>query len=79
MRGRFLQSLEKSIESPCAQHVNLIDEVNFEWPARGRVGGVVAKVADIFDTIVARAVDLDHIEIASLGDLLANIAFAARL
>jgi hypothetical protein len=43
------------------------------------VGGVVAKVANIFDTIVARSVDLDHIQIASLGDLLAHVANSAGL
>jgi len=59
--------------------VHLVDEVDLEGAARGGVGGVLAKGANALDAVVAGAVDLDDVEAASLGDLDAGVADAARV
>ena len=41
--------------------MNLVDDVDFEFAAR-RETDVIAKFANLVDAIVARAVDLKHVE-----------------
>ena len=79
MRRRLLQCLEKGIERSSGEHVDLIDEVDFKFPAGWGVGRAFAEIADIFHAIVAGAVDFDDIQAAALGDLQTGIAFPARL
>ena len=78
VRRRFLERLEQGVKGAGAQHVDFVDEVNFIRPAGRHVGGVVAQVADVFDAVVARAVDLDHVEAPPVGDFLAGVANPAR-
>ena len=57
--------------------MHFVDQINFV-PALGRrVANVIPQLAHIFDTVVAGAVDLDHVETVARGDLTAVIANAA--
>jgi len=79
MRRRLLERFEKRVESAGGKHVHLVDEVDFERPASGGVGRAFAQVADIFHAVVARAVDLNDIQAAALGNLKAGVAFSTWL
>jgi len=57
--------------------VYFIDQINFVAPLRWRVPNVLAELPYVFDTVVAGAVDLDHIKAIAGGNLTAVIAFAA--
>ena len=46
-------------------------------PFARRVAHVVAQLAHLLDAVVARAVDLEHVEAVAAGDFLAVIAHAA--
>jgi hypothetical protein len=72
VRGRFLQRLEQRVERRRRQHVDLVDDVNLVAALGRRVADVVAQLAHLLDTVVGRAVDLQHVERAALGDLLAD-------
>ena len=79
MRRWLLERFEQRIECARAEHVHLVDEVDFEFSTRGRVGSAVTQVADVFHAVVAGPVDLDDIEAAPLGDFQTRRALAARL
>jgi hypothetical protein len=74
---RFLQSFQQRVECLLRQHVNLVDDVDFEFAAR-REPDVITELSDLVHAIVARAVDLKHIEADPLGDLSAGVADSAR-
>jgi hypothetical protein len=57
--------------------VHFVDEIDFVAPLCGRIAHVVPQFTHVFNAIVARAVDLNHIEAVSSGDLAAIIAHAA--
>ena len=78
LRGLF-QRLEQRVEGRGREHVHLVDEVDLVRSAGRGVGGVLAKRADAVDAVVARPVDLHHVETATLGDLDAGIAGAAGI
>ncbi len=79
MRRRLLEGFEQGVECACAEHVHLVDEVDFEFPASRCVSGAFPQVADVFHAVVAGPVDLDDIEAAPLGDFQTSRALAARL
>jgi hypothetical protein len=74
---RFFQSFQQRIECLLRQHVNLVDDVDFEFPPRCEAD-VIAKLPDLIHAIVARAVDLKHIEADPLRDLPTGVADSAR-
>ncbi len=78
VRRRFLQRLEQRIERGGSEHVHFVDNVNFESRLGRRVTRVVAQLAHLLDAVVARAVDLEHVQAIARRDLLAIIAHAAR-
>ena len=78
VRGRLLERLEQRVERRRGEHVHLVDDVDLELPFARRVANVVAQLAHLLDAVVARAVDLEHVEAVALRDLLAAIADAAR-
>lgn len=79
MRRRFLERFEKRVERSRAEHVHFVDEVDFEFPARGRVGGALSEVADIVHPVVAGPVDFDHIQAVAFRDFEASGTLAAGL
>ena len=71
--GGLLQRFEESVESLAGEHVNFVDDVDFEFSAGGGVGNTVAEILDLVDAAVGGAVDLEDVETAAFGDLLADV------
>ena len=67
---RFLEGLQQRVERRRREHVNLVDDVNFELRGGGRKLRGLAQVADLLDAVVARAVDFDHVQRPSFHDFL---------
>ncbi len=77
MRGWFFERLEQGVERFLGEHVDFVDDVNFEFGARGGVADGVAQLAYFIDAAVAGAVDFQHVQRAALGDFLAVVALVA--
>ncbi len=59
--------------------MDLIDDVDLAAGSLRQVADLVAEVANIVDAVVARAVDLDNVDGAALGDCRALTALVAGL
>ena len=70
--------LSRALKAPAAEHVHLVDQVDFIRSARRGIGGIVPQFTNVIDPIVARAVDFKDVQAAAFGNLPARIAFAAR-
>ena len=62
VRRRFLERLQERVERRRGEHVHFVDDVDLEMPFARRVADVVAQLAHLLDAVVARAIDLEHIE-----------------
>src|SRR3954470_19596704 len=78
VRGRFFERLEERIERSRTQHVDFVDDVDPELSLRGRVANVVPQLANLFNAVVARAVDLQNVKAVAARDFLAAITDTAR-
>ena len=78
VRRRFFECFEQSVECRGAQHVDFVDDINFEMPFARGVTDVVPQFAHLFDAVVARAINLEHIQAVAGRDFLAAVANAAR-
>ena len=54
--------------------MDFVDEVDLEPRAARPQAGVLAELADLLDAVVARAVDLDDVDVLPDGDRLADVA-----
>ena len=80
VRRRFLDRLEQCVERAVRQHVHFVDDEDLVAIAgRGDAEPLDDHFADVVDTGVRRGVELDHVDVAALGDLDAGIARAARV
>ena len=70
---RLFQGLQQGIKGRCRKHVDLVNIVDLELSTRRGEADRFADLADIIDRVVRGAVDLQHVERATLGDLAANI------
>src|SRR5207249_9572250 len=61
----FFQSFQQRVERLLCQHVDLVNNVDFE-PAARREADVFTKFTDLIDAVITRAVDLEHIEADTL-------------
>jgi hypothetical protein len=77
VRRRFLERLEQGIERRRSEHVHFVDDVDLEMPLARRVADVVPQLAHLLHAVIARAVDLQHVEAVPACDFLAAIANAA--
>src|SRR4029077_2726846 len=57
--------------------MHLVDEINFVTALGRRVTNVVAQLTHVFDAVIARAIDLDHVETVARSNLAAVVAHAA--
>ena len=73
VRRRFFERLEQRVEGGVREHVDLVDVVNLELPARRGEADGLAEVADLFDAVVRGTVDFQHVERAAFGDLDADV------
>ena len=69
VRRRFLEGLQQRVESRDREHVDFVDDVDFELRRGRREFHRVPQFADLLDAIVAGAVDLQDIQRTPLGDL----------
>lgn len=58
----FFEGFEKCIECSCREHMDLIDDIDFILSLIRLESGLFDEVTDIFDTIIARSIDLDTVE-----------------
>ena len=79
LRGRLLQGLQKRVEGPRGEHVDLVDDPDLEAVAGGVVARALPQLAHLLDAVVGGPVDLLHVEGAALGDFLARGALEAGL
>ena len=77
MGGRFFQRFQQGVERRRGEHVHLIDDIYLIMASAGRIGRLVAEVADIIDAVVGRRIHFHHVENAAVVDALADLAFAA--
>ena len=76
---RFLEGLQERVEGLTREHVDFVDDVDFESSASGADGDVLPQGADLVDAAVAGGVDLDDIDVLPRGDRAAAVALIARL
>lgn len=77
MRRRFFERLEESVPRVVREHVNFVDDEDFEAVALRPVGKAFLESADVVDAGVAGAVDLLDVDVIACGDLDARGAFLA--
>ena len=77
MLGRLLERLKKRVEGLRSEHVHFVDHVDFVLSLDRRITNVVAQLAHLLDAVVARAVDLEHIETVAARDFLTAVAHPA--
>ena len=77
MLGRLFERLEERVEGLRSEHVHFVDHVDFVLSLDRRITNVVAQLAHLFDAVVARAVDLKHIETVAARDFLTAVAYPA--
>ena len=68
VRRRLFERLEQRVERRRREHVDLVNDVDFELRIGGRVFAGLAEFADLFDAVVARAVNFQNVERAALGN-----------
>ena len=59
---RLFQSLQQCVECLLSQHMNLIDYVYLVFASHRRETDIFPKLANLVDAVIARAVDLKHIQ-----------------
>ena len=57
MLRRFFKRLQERIESLFGEHVDFVDDVDFEASSAGTHGDVLPQLADFVDTAIASSVD----------------------
>ena len=78
---RLLERLQQGVEGLLGQHVDLVDDVDLAPGELRQVVDLLAQRSDVVDRIVRGAVDLDHVDRATLVDghaLLAHVAGLGR-
>ena len=68
---RLFEGLEQRVERRRGEHVDFVDDEDFELRRRRHVFDRLAQLADLLDAVVARAVNFQHVHGTALGDLLA--------
>ena len=68
MRRRFFERLEQRVERRCREHVNLVNDVDLELAAGGNVLAGLAQLTHLLHTVIARAVNLQHVHRATIGN-----------
>ena len=68
VRRRLFERLEQRVERRRRKHVDFVNDVDFERRIGGRVFAGLAQFADLFDAVVARAVNFQNIERAAFGN-----------
>ena len=68
VRRRLFERFEQRVERRRREHVDFVNDVDFELRIGGRVFAGLAQFADLFDAVVARAVNFQNVQRAALGN-----------
>ena len=75
---RLFERLQQGVEGLLGQHVHFVDDVDLVLALAGRVLDALEQMRpDLFDPVVGRAVDLQHVDAASFRDFPAERAGVA--
>jgi nucleoid-associated protein EbfC len=74
----FLECFEEGVPGVVREHVNFVDDEDFEAIALRPVGKAFLESSDVIDAGVASAVDLLDVDVVADGDFDARSAFLAR-
>ena len=77
MLGRFFQRLEQGVERLPRQHVDFVDDINFESRAARSHVDVLPKLANLVDSAIAGAIDFQDVDVVAAADALADVALVA--
>ncbi len=77
-RRRFFDDLQQRVEGLARQAVNFVEHDDLVAIARRPVLQALGELAHLLDFRVGRGVDLEHVHVGALGDLLAGRALVAR-
>ena len=77
--GRFFEGFEEGVEGFVGEHVDFVDDIDFEFSAGRGVGNAVAEFFDAFDSAIGGAIDLENVEAATFLDLFADIVVGVEI
>ena len=77
--GRFFEGFKKCVKGLGGEHVNFVDDIDFEFSAGGSVGDAIAQFFDFVDAAIGGAVDLEDVEAAALFDFFTNIVVGVEV
>lgn len=77
--GRFFEGFEEGVKGFVGEHVDFVDDIDFEFSAGGGVGNAVAEFFDAFDSAIGGAIDLENVEAATFFDLFADIVVGIEI
>ena len=63
--GRLFERLQQGVECLAGEHVDFVDDVDFEARPAGPHVDVLPQLADFVDAAVAGAVDLQHVDVVA--------------
>ena len=74
---RLFQGLQQGVEGLAGEHVDFVDDVDFEPCPAGPHADVLPQLADFVDAAVAGPVDLQHVHVLAGADAAADVALVA--
>jgi hypothetical protein len=77
--GRFFKSFEKSIEGLGCEHMDFVDDIDFEFSTGWGVGNAFPKFLDAFNAPVRGTVDLKDIKAPAFLNFLTNIVIRIEI
>ena len=78
VRRWLFERLQERVPRGLGEHVNFVDDEDFEAVARRSVRKTFLELAHLVDARIGRAVDFEHVQITAVANLTARIAFEAR-
>ena len=79
VRRRFLKRLEERIESADGQHMNFVDDVDFESRLQRRKSDLIRQTPHMVDAVVRGGIDFTDIHKGAVIRSEADFAFIARI
>jgi hypothetical protein len=71
--GGFFEGFQEGVEGFGCEHVDFVDDVDFEFSASWGVGDAVPQVFDFANATIRGAIDFEDIEAAAVFDFFADI------
>ena len=77
--GRLFEGFEEGVEGFVGEHVDFVDDIDFEFSAGGSIGDAIAQFFDFVNAAIGGAVDLEDVEATTLFDFFANIVVGVEV